>query len=138
MALTWDVGKIHDYKNVTTVIAPEDDPSIGVKKGQELWSPVTTSLVWLTIATGIGEITKDNADEVYARVALVERLHGAYLIRDGKERYITPEEVHAHIGLVTNVFPTETRAKFLKRQAGNYLDDKQKQYAKQATEAVAA
>lgn len=131
MALTWDVSKIHDYENVTSIVAEEDLPSYGVKAGETMWNPVTTALVWHSLSTGIGDITEENADEVYARIALVEKLHGANLIRDGKPRYITPEEVRAHIGLTTNVFPVETRAKFLKRQAASFLDDEKKRYTKE-------
>lgn len=76
---------------------------------------VTESLIWGTIATGIGEITADNWAEFHARLVFGAKL-------DGIEDHVpSPQKVRAHIGLKTNVFPNKTRAQWLRR-FGNDLD----------------
>lgn len=91
--------------------------------------------MWLTLSTGINEITVDNADEFFARVNMLERVNGPQLIRaqgadgmrpKGSEAFITPEEVYAHIGLYSNASP-KTRQQFLKTFALD-LDDAKKRY----------
>lgn len=74
---------------------------------------VTESLIWGTMATGIGEITEENWAEFHARLAFAAKL-------DGIEA-VSPQKVRAHIGLKTNVFPNKTRAQWLRR-FGNDLD----------------
>ena len=128
MPLTWDVTEVENHQQITTLVAERDDPAYGVKAGQEQWHPVTMALVWHSLSTGIGSITEKNADEVYARIELCERLHGPTLRDKDGERPITPEDVRAHIGLHTNVGQTTTQATFLKRQAGSYLDGQRKHY----------
>lgn len=123
MALSWSVEKIKDSDEVTTLVVTEDDPNGRYKAGDQLWHPVTEALVWLTISTGIREITAKNAAEVYARIHLLERLNGAQLIRavdpetgerpEGQAAFITPEEVEKHIGLSTNA-SLKNRAQFFK------------------------
>lgn len=122
MALTWDVTDIEDHENVTTLIPTHDDPNGRYKAGARLWHPTTEALVMVSMSTGINHITEKNASEVYARINLLERVNGPQLIRavredgtrpQGMEAFITPEEVHAHIGLRTNASP-KTRAAFMK------------------------
>src|SRR5262245_8466836 len=62
MPLTWDVTDVKDHDEVTTLVVVED----GVEK--RLWHPVTETLVWMSMSTGIGRITEANAAEVYARI----------------------------------------------------------------------
>jgi len=124
MALTWSVKDVKDYETVTTVIATQDWPSDGTKKGDKLWNPVTTALIWHSLNTGIGRITEDNAAEVWARIALVEDLYGASLRNQDGDMPITKEDVIAHIGLSTNAsFKDESRTSFLKRHVTRKLDD---------------
>lgn len=132
MALTWSVKNVANHDEVTTWIPSEDDPNGRFKAGDRLWNPVTEALVWASLSTGIGTITEANAAEVYARIHLVEKLFGAMLIRaevdgvrpSGEAAFITADEVISHIGLSTNAsFKDETRPRFLKRQAGSFLDD---------------
>jgi len=124
MALTWSVKDVKDWENVCNIIATVDWPADGTKKGDKLLNPVTSAMIWHSLNTGIGRITEDNAPEVFARIALVERLYGASLRKDGKDCPITKEDVIAHIGLTTNAsFKDESRASFLKRHATRKLDD---------------
>ena len=115
MALTWSVEKVENYKEVMTQ---------KVEGQPDQWHPVTVALIWHSLGTGIGTITEANAAEVYARIALIEGLHGASLRNSEGEQPITMEDVRKHIGLSTNAsFTDETRAKFLKRQTTPFLDD---------------
>lgn len=145
MPLTWSVENVADYENVCTITVTEDNPAHGLKAGDSIWNPVTTALVWLTLSTGINEITVDNADEFFARVNMLERVNGQQLIRaqredgtrpDGAEAFITPEEVRAHIGLYSNASP-KTRQQFLKIFALD-LDDAKKRYRRTTEKELAA
>ena len=111
MSLDWDVTKCKNSKALTS---------------DEEW-PVTQALIWLTMGTGIGNISKTNAPEFYARIHLLEQLDGTWLQSIGEEgtktdRPITPEDVCKRIGMKTNVFPMETRAKWLKRVSTRVFD----------------
>jgi len=76
---------------------------------------VTNGLIWATIGVGIGVINDDTAEEFAARLSLWQDLNGALLYSaDGPVR-ITREDVLAHKGLSTNVFPMERRAAWVKR-----------------------
>lgn len=125
MALTWSVKDVKDHEEVTTIIATQDWPMDGTKKGDRLWNPVTTALIWHSLNTGIGRITEANAAEVYARIAFVEKLYGPSLVNgEGEPKPITVEDVQRHIGLSTNAsYKDESRASFLKRHATSKLDD---------------
>lgn len=130
MALKWDVTKIENHEEVTTVQDAD---------GNDIWNPVTETLVWLAMFTDIGwEITEENAPEFYARIYVYERLNGALLrSRDeetGKvsDRPITPEDVRSHIGLSVNVSAV-SRSKFLKKQGERALDDGVRKYEQDAS-----
>ena len=77
-------------------------------------------LIWGTMATGINEITMANWTEVYARMALIEKVNGPYRKivpeKDSDSElipvYITPAEVRRWIGMHTNASP-KTRNQFL-------------------------
>lgn len=77
--------------------------------------PITDAMIWATLFTGIGKITEKNVAEFYARLVV-----GRYWQGDNALPY---EEVRKYIGLSTNVFPEETRAKWLKRMIGGRMDD---------------
>jgi len=117
MALTWSTEDVNDADTVCKITLTEDRPGEGLVAGDTIWNPVTTALVWASIQTGIGRITEANAAEVYARINFIEELSGPFLVRGtGEPHNITPEEVHAHIGLWTNVtYKDEPRSKFFKR-----------------------
>lgn len=114
MSLNWNLGP-----NADEILRRY--PSVKHEDGTESQNPVTYTIVVSTMAIGIGKLTKAKAAEFYARLSVLDRLHGPF-VRDGegKPRPITPEDILAHVGLETNVFPEETRAKWTKR----ILDDR--------------
>jgi hypothetical protein len=79
----------------------------------EEW-PITNAIIWGCISTGIGTITKDNADEWYARNRFMDEVYNV-------QGRITRADVEKRIGLHTNVYPEETRNVWYKR-IGRMLD----------------
>ena len=100
MPLTWNVENIINYKTVCWIETGEQRED-GTPKTR--LNPVTEALIWNSIAIDIGEITHDNASEVYARTRIMEQINGPLMIRDGKPSPITTEEIEAHVGLTVNV-----------------------------------
>jgi hypothetical protein len=82
--------------------------------------PITESVIFATMAVGMGKITEDNAVEFANRVALVQQINGAYLNKSAKGTnltspyYVTLEDVKKRIGLRTNV-SNESHTAFVKR-----------------------
>ena len=74
-------------------------------------------LIFATMSVGLGSITEKNAEEFYTRLAMLERVDGAYR-RDENDKptFFTREEVRAHIGLRVNVID-ESKAPFHARVA---------------------
>jgi hypothetical protein len=75
------------------------------------YSDATYHLAWGSMAIGIGEITKKNYAEVYARHKFLNKLS-----RYGIPFNLTIENVYSHIGLKTNVSP-ETKSAWRNRIA---------------------
>lgn len=123
MSLNWDLSKINggDFKAVTQIESPYDDPNEGIKKGDMIRNPVTTAIIWATMAVGLGEITEKNFEEFYRRLHLWEHSVQSFLSwgqdKDYANRYITYDEVKAHIGLRTNV-SKESDSVFFKKLMG--------------------
>ena len=82
------------------------------------WQPfVQPIIIFASMAVGIGQITDDNYLEFWQRLNMFERIHDL--------QPLTPlEHVFAMVGLRTNVFPTESRAKWLKRVVSSEMDAK--------------
>jgi hypothetical protein len=122
MSLDWDLTKI---KNSEEVCWEKNED------GTDKLNPVTESLIWLTMGIGIGNITEDNASEVYCRVAMYEKLFGTMLSywKDSKKVSvpITPEDIHNHIGLSTNV-GKETDAAWRKRIVQNFVREQSNKF----------
>jgi hypothetical protein len=117
MSLNYDLGGIENYKEVCFI---EDE------LGSKL-SVITEVLIFRCMAVGIGEITDRTIPEFWARMEAFDKLNGHPIYETGndgktKHRRITFEELKSHRGLTTNVFPQETRAKWIKRILGNRLD----------------
>lgn len=124
MGLNWNVANVADSDTVCFLTIEEDMPSRGLSKGDEILSPLTETLVWLTLSTGVPEITADTATEFLTRVRITEAVHGAMLSKYGadgqrEDRPITAQDVLSHVGLRTNASKT-TRASFLK-SIGEYV-----------------
>lgn len=122
MSLDWDLTKIKNYKELCWEKNEDDTSTL---------NPVTESLIWLTMGIGIGKITEDNASEVYCRVAMYEKLFGTMLSywKDGEKVSvaITPEDIHSHIGLSTNV-GKETDAAWRKRTIQNFVREQKNKF----------
>ena len=100
MSLNWNLSKIADHR---TVCLREVEPGVDELRGN------TNNLIWMTMAVGMGTITPKNIDEWQFRLAVLNRLDTQ------PEMYaaLTREVLEAHMGLETNVFPAQTRTKWL-------------------------
>lgn len=104
MSLNWNVEQIENYESVCWVGEGDD----------RHMNPVTHALIFATLSVGLGSITDSNAAEFYARLNIVEKLQGPFVVMGGEGVSITPQEVKAHIGLTCNV-GNETRAQWARR-----------------------
>ena len=122
MSLNWDLTKIKNYEELCWEKNEDGTSRLNV---------VTDSLIWLSMAIGIGRITEENAPEVYGRIAAYEKLFGSFMIKfddNGKQRvFVTPEDVSNHIGLSTNV-GKETEASFRKRIVDNFMHEQKRKF----------
>jgi hypothetical protein len=118
MSLDYTLTKIADFETICF----EHDAN-GERTGL---NPVTHTLVWSTMIVGMGSITEQNAGKFYGRLYIYQKLFGGLMQRakvDGdkvvgvEEVWLTPAHVRLHIGLYTNVFPTEPDAKWRRRMA---------------------
>lgn len=112
MSLSFDLTNVKDYEEVCF----EE-----TENGREQRA-VTQALIFHAMGAGIGEITEETANEFYARVNAREKLHGPMVHTPDDEDptgwspyFITREDVEAHIGLTTNVYPREARASWALR-----------------------
>lgn len=117
MSLNWDISHIEDYKDICWV--DKDDDLI--------LNPVTEGIIFSTIGVGIGEIKSDNWKEFAARLKLLQRLDGSYLVNQDGPTDIEPDDVKQHIGLRCNV-SYENRSQFYKR-IGQKLDRMKRSYS---------
>src|SRR3954463_2341013 len=107
MSLSWNVENVKDYEKVCW-IGEKGDPERRI-------NPVTETLVFGTMAVGMGSITENNVGEFAARFRVMEKVHGAFLVKGGgKPWYLSDEDFIAHIGLYTNV-SSETRPQWASR-----------------------
>jgi hypothetical protein len=139
MSLDWDITKPIEREGREAFFTQDGTNDAG--EPMYRLKPVTEHLIWTTIFVGIGEITESSESEFFARVRLWEKVHGASVVlpvegSDGEfaDHFTTPADVRLHRGLKTNVFPADTRAKFLKRLTDRVLDEGVREYA-QALEA---
>jgi hypothetical protein len=105
MPLNWDLTEVKDWGEL---FSPTD------KEGYQKMLHVPETIITLTMAVGMREITEKNWERFYGRVRLLERIHGAFFYRDKQPAYITEEDIKRMIGLHTNS-STLTKAQFLKR-----------------------
>ena len=103
MSLNFDLSKI---ENRQSVCFDEDG----------YMRPVTEAIIWTTMAVGMGNITEKNWTEFWARYEVMRRV-------DGTKTFFQASDVKNHIGLHTNVFPEESRTKWMKLVVSRTLDD---------------
>lgn len=119
MSLNWNAEKVPE--ETRTIVATADDRMRGIKAGDRILNPVTETLVFSTMAIGIGVIDENTVDEFAARIDFYQRLNGALMLAwpEGSDqpepKFLTREDVVAHMGLSTNVFPMERRTSWVKR-----------------------
>ena len=125
MSLDVDYTGIKDYKSLCYV--KHDDGGFSL-------NPITEIIAIGTYPAGIHEITEKNVGECFARFTMMQALGG----RDGEigqgwvstfidgeydsSRYLTKDELRAHIGLRTNVTAMSRHA-FLTSQVKRGMDD---------------
>ena len=104
MALTYDLTAVKDWK--------ENYPNITNADGEERLNDVTNMLIFVSMVTGIREITEANSEEVFTRIRMSETIHGGYFSDgNGGYRNVTLKEIEDHIGLKTNATDI-SKAKF--------------------------
>ena len=105
MALNFSVSNVTDYPTITT--SPFDENK---------WHPVTEYLVYGLMSIGMSEINAKNADEVFRRIAIHQKLYGPALQyhKPPTSIYLTIQDIKNHIGMNANV-RNVTAAEFNKR-----------------------
>ena len=95
MPLTYDLTNVKDRK--------ERYPMTTYPNGEEGMNEITNMLIFVSMITGIPEITKANAKEEFTRIRMSETIHGGCFSNGyGENRNVTLREVTDHIGLKTN------------------------------------
>lgn len=97
MPLTWDATKCED-------LHPEDEDE----------RVITQTIVFMSAAIGMGNISKTNWKEFYVRSEVMNQLRGPFMYRGGKGYSLTPKDIQRRISLRTNV-TFETKAMWRKR-----------------------
>src|ERR1035437_5992486 len=113
MSLNWNVGKCKGFKKTGHTEDGKDTFAVHDVDGKEIPWAVTNALIWSTMGLFLGGITEKNVVEFATRLSIYQRVFGASLTVKGEPRFISTQEVKAHIGLETNV-SDESRAAFLK------------------------
>jgi hypothetical protein len=106
VSLDFSLGKIKNYKEVCWQETDED--------GTQL-KPRTHQIIWGCMSTGIGVINERTIPEWKGRYDLWCKIHDL-------DDPVPTDVLYQHIGLSTNVFPEESRAKWLKRIVARELD----------------
>lgn len=135
MSLDWDLTGIEDYEELCWIPDP-DGATHEDGRPRKTLSVITEAIIWLTISTGIGEITDKTAEEFYARSVLIGKLYGPAYYEDGEGRQLTVDQIRQHKGLRTNVFPQESETKFVKRHAAGVLRDARREYQRETERAA--
>ena len=130
MSLNWTTEKVKYFKDYP------DELWVKVNEGKpgehEDVNVETKSLIFGSMALGIGSITYKSAPDYYARWKFFEKYDNFHLysVWDGEETtytYLTPQVVVKHFGLGTNV-STESESVWVKRIAKQYIQDHARHY----------
>lgn len=103
MSLDWNISRIKDRETVCFQ---------GKGKDRRL-KPETKILIFATLSVGLGDITEKNLEEWRYRFAVLDRINSHVGNMKGKGFNPTAEQLRAHVGLSTNVFPAVPRKKWL-------------------------
>ena len=107
MALNYNFSKVKDHE--------------ALHENQSEWGK-TDTLIWLTMAVGLGGITEKNYVEFYARIKFLEKLSGAMAHVGREEYFFTIDDIKRRIGLETNVSNT-TRKQFVDLKTKNFFSE---------------
>lgn len=108
MSLNYDLRNIADESQ--DFIWRDGDPEImGESADKKYMTGEAQTIIFGTMATGMGKITEQNYGKWYYRYRLFSQS-----IDGSDECYLTLDMVRKMIGLSTNVFPEETDHKFHK------------------------
>jgi len=125
MSLDFSFKKIANYKEACYGPALEkDEPTRGLSKGDRPIDGTLHTLIWATLAVGLGTITEKNVDEWRFRIAALDVVGANPFWRfaddvgvksiHGIESYVPErDEIARFIGLETNAFPEKTRKQWL-------------------------
>ena len=118
MSLDWNLEKIKNHEELCFYTD---------EAGNECMNPITDTLLWCTMFVGMGEITKKNAPQFYARVRFMEVMQESPFNYEGsgderQPRPITLEDVENHIGLSTNVYDRDTNYRWVAKQGKQFLE----------------
>jgi urate oxidase len=75
-------------------------------------------LIWASIGVDLGSITEDNVDDWVFRLALIQKIDGAYMRLNGKPLFLVREHVERRIGLRVNVV-NMTKTKWINKLLNN-------------------
>ena len=105
MSLDWNLTKIADHETLCWNTHAD---------GKRFLHPTTHAMILLTPVLGIAPRDEKQAKEFWTRLAIYQSLFGS-MVRDERGEYvwITEDDVKAHTGLHTNVFPTTPRGKWV-------------------------
>lgn len=110
MSLDWNLTEIENHEEVCWI----DDGH-----GGHRLSPVTETLILMTIPLGMTAITPATVEEYATRIAMIQDVDGGLLLGtdpetgDRTDVRVTTADVYAHVGLRTNA-SSRTRGSFLK------------------------
>jgi len=92
MSLDWSIDGCDNWEEIAL--------------NQDVEGPITDAIIWSSLITKLGDITEDNWAEWYARYVIWNRV----LCFDNN---LEAKDFHRRIGMSTNVFPAESRSKWL-------------------------
>lgn len=126
MPLTWDATKIKIYENDKDAIWQKYN--VGTAEEYEDVNVELKSLIFGTMAVGIGNLKYTNAPDYYARWKIFEKyrhfsLYVWFEDDEKKEQLLTPEILKKYIGLSTNV-SYESKKAWILRIVKSFANDK--------------
>lgn len=127
MSLDFDLRKIKNHKEVCWIPVEEagDTPRIfldivELDNGEERFlNPKTRSIIWRCMPVGIGIISERTIPEWWARNVV-------WLALNNLDHDFSLQDLREHTGLSTNVFPEESRTKWVRRIVTNHLNEHKK------------
>lgn len=130
MTLNWETKNIKYFENNPNELWTRIN--VGLPGEQDDLNAETKALIFGSMAVGIGNLNYKTAPEFYARWKFFEKYDNLYLFstyNDGdiKHKYLTPNIVIKHLGLITNV-SKESEASWVSRIFKAYCSEKDRGY----------